>query len=217
MSHTLLTLLSYSIFVAACAAVARIGKLRRVFMPFVLLILLGSINEIISTLVISKGGHTSSNNNIYMLLEALLLCWQFRRWGIFSRLPWLFWSFFASLLTLWVLEIRSIGLQADIIYFSMYYCLLLAAFSVITISRLAAGSDLLAWERNSTFQFCITFIVYFIFRLLLDSSWYFGINMSADFQHAVFSIMAIINFLTNMAYAMAILWIPGKRRYSESL
>ena len=215
MPYTLLVLLSYSIFIAAIIALARFRQMSRVFLPFILFIITGAVNEITSTVVISQGISTSFNNNVYMLLEALLLLWQFKRWGNYIACNTGFSALAISVMLLWLLEIFYYGLFRDLVYFSLYYCFIIVLLSVLAISRLVVSYNR-PMHKKPVFIICTAFLMYFMCRLLLDSSWYLGITISNTFQRAVFDIMACINFFINLVYCMAILWIPTKQKYSES-
>jgi hypothetical protein len=43
----------------------------------------GLLNEIISFIVAQSGHSNSLNNNIYALIESLLIAWQFKEWDLF--------------------------------------------------------------------------------------------------------------------------------------
>ncbi len=215
MPHSLLVLLSYFIIIPVCCAVAGRAKLGRLFIPFMLFLVAGLCNEIASTVRTYTVQDSSLNTNIYMLIEALLLCWQFQRWGAFRKSAPLFGGLMASLLLTWVAEITQFAMPRTLLYFSMYYCFILSVCSIEMISRLAGRKDL-AWEQKTIFKISTAFMIYFMCRLMLDSSWYLGVAMSAHFQRAVFDVMALINVAINLAYAMIILWIPGKQKYTTS-
>lgn len=213
MSYTANVLLSYSIFITAVIFLVRRRWLPAEFQPLGLLILVGSINELISTVVTFSGGYTSANNNVYQLLEALLLLTLFRKWGAISNDRTLFYIGFITICTGWLLEILLAGFKQYLVFFSIVYSFGVVFFSIRFMNAQHLSPALLP-VKKSVLLICSCFIVYFSCRILLDSSWYLGLKYSTSFQWAVFFVMSFINCITNLCYALAILWIPPKQKYS---
>ena len=141
MPYSILVLLSYSVFIAAIAAVVCRKKLGSRFLPFMLFVVTGAINEIVSTVLIYLHHKTTINNNIYMLAESVLLVWQMKRWGTFVSKGQVFKWLVLTLLLCWGSEIIYFGIFHDIVYFSLYYCFLVVILTIQMISRLVVGND----------------------------------------------------------------------------
>ena len=94
--------LNHSILIAACIAAIRFKTIAKDFKPFIFLIWLGLLNETVSLVLIYTKGYNTLNSNIYVLIECLLILYQFYCWAILTKRLHFSLSF-ASLLV-WVLD-----------------------------------------------------------------------------------------------------------------
>src|SRR5438067_764645 len=99
MNHTLAITFSFSILPAGTLALFRFHKAEECFFPFFYFVWIGCANEMLSFALEQFGRQTIVNNNIYMLTEALLLIWFFKRLGV-VQLPVRFFSLLAVFLAL---------------------------------------------------------------------------------------------------------------------
>ena len=76
--------ISFSIGLAAITGWVRFSKINPAYYPFIYCIWLASVNEAVSYWLVSHGFTTAINNNIYVLLEAVLFIWLFSNWQAFS-------------------------------------------------------------------------------------------------------------------------------------
>src|SRR5688500_6803339 len=76
------------ILIAGVIAIVRFRKINRVYYPFLYLIWLGCINELLGTILLKLGHGAAVNNNIYVLAEALLLLWFFRNINNTTKYDW---------------------------------------------------------------------------------------------------------------------------------
>ena|ERR1051325_7676553 len=136
MSPTLKTIFSFSIVIAALISWIRLKKINPAYYPFILLIWIGLLNELISYFIIRDGHSTAFNNNIYSLLESLLILLQFERWGLFNRSKYLFVALLTSLPLFWVIETFFVkGIDQFITYFRIYYSFLVVLMSINIINE----------------------------------------------------------------------------------
>src|SRR5947209_8534129 len=113
---------SYSILVPAVIALIRFKEIQTKYRPFLFLIWIGTINEVISNILIWKGHYTILNNDIYYLVEALMLTWFFMKMnGNALRWKW-FIGLMVLFIILWTLNmIFKRKYIEPVLYFSMIY------------------------------------------------------------------------------------------------
>src|SRR5688572_2083001 len=90
MNYTLAVLFSFSIAIAALIGLVRFEKISPVYYPFLFCTWLALLNEIINYILARATGNNIININIYVLLEAILITWQFKKWGLFYGSTYLY-------------------------------------------------------------------------------------------------------------------------------
>lgn len=214
MNYTLAAIFSFSIGIAGIIGVIRFNKINPIFYPFIFLIWLGLVNEIISFLLIRSGYSNAVNSNIYVLLESILIAWFFKYQGLFNEKYWNFAGVIILLVTLWVVQnfiISSIHRFTS--YFNVVYSFIIVLMSIHLINRLIIREKRMI-VRNPIFIICIGFILFYLCAVLIEIFWIYGLNSSKEFRFQVYQIMTIINLIVNLIYALAVLWIPRKQEYT---
>src|SRR5450432_665282 len=102
--HLVLVIFSYSILLAAVIGYFRYSKIPAGDRPFLFLIWIGLINEIVSEMTTAVFKNTAFNSNIYVLIESLLYCQLFLNWGSFKRNLNLFWATIVFLVVTWIYD-----------------------------------------------------------------------------------------------------------------
>ncbi len=214
MNYTLIVLFSFSIFIAALIGWIRFKRISPTYYPFIFCLWIGLLNEIVSFVVTNAGYQTAVNNNIYVLIEAIIIAWQFNRWGVFQLHKKLFISILIIYAATWMLENFIIG-KITLIqsYFRILYSFLTVLMSVGLLNNMLfrESGNLL---KNPVFLICIGFIIYFTYKVLVEAFWIYGLNSGEHFRMRVYDILAYINLLTNLIYALAVLWMPQKQKFS---
>ena len=216
MRFTLLDLYCFSIGIAAIIGVVRFNRINPAYYPFVYLCWLAFTNEIISYLLLYTGQYNSLNNNIYVLFESFLICWQFRKWGLLSNKK-LFLSLLTLFLLAWFIEAFFIkGIKYTITYFRIFYSFIVVLMSLQIVSHilLRERSPLL---RNSIFLICLGFIIYFTFKILVGIFWLWGLNTNDTFVSNMIWILVYLNVFTNLIYALAVSWMPRRLQFTMPL
>jgi hypothetical protein len=214
MSYSTIEIFSFSIVAAALIGGIRFTRISPAYYPFLICIWAGLLNEIISYIIIHSGHSNAPNSNIYILAEALLLTWQFKRWGIFARTKILFHGLIIFFVSVWVLEnfvVYKITYFSS--YFRMVYSFALALMSINHINVLI-HKERKQLLRNPEFLICMAFVIYYTYKVMVEAFWIYGLNNSDDFRKNVYLILAYINLFANLIYALAILWMPTKHRFS---
>lgn len=217
-----LILSAFSIFIAGIIAVVRFSKMNKIYRPMIIVIWLACINEILSYCLIKSSLSTAVNNNVYVLAEAILLSLLFRNFGIFNKLHWLFWTVCGGLIVLWLWE-NFVGGRIWHIssWFRIVSSFVIALMSITAISKLMVlGSEefFIVKNRclfaNAAFLICMGTTIFFIFKLLVEIFWLYGLNGSEIFRVKLYDILTYINLLVNLIYALAVIWAQPKQQYT---
>jgi len=213
MHFWLVTILNLCILIPAVLGCIRYSKINRVYYPVVYCIWIGAIIEVISHLFILSGYSNAVVSNIYVLVESILLSWQFKNWGIFDKRKYLFTWLIPLFLATWCLENFVFS---KIIYFSSYfrivYSFIIVIMSIIIINRLIV-TERKSLLKNSTFLICIAFVFYYTLKVIVEAFWLYGLNDN-QFSTNLYDIAIFTNFFANLIYSVAILWMPNKQRFT---
>lgn len=214
MNFLLSVVCSFSIVIAAMIAAWKFSSIHPVFRPFIYCIWLGLANELLS-FVLARTIHTAVvNSNIYVLLESLLLLWQFRKWGLFMEYPFIYRLLQVLFLGVWITEnfiLFSIFQFSS--WFRIFYSFVIVLLSVTLLNRQIVG-DKGALLKNPVALICLAFIIYYTFKVLVETFWVYGLNENTTFQIKIYFILDCINLFSNLVYALAVLWMPTKRQFT---
>ena len=213
MSFSLSALFSFSVGIGVFIGWVRFKKADPVFIPFLLLLTIGLLNEIISLLLMYSGRSNAFNYNLYSLAEALIITWQFRKWGLFNSRP-RFYNYLQILIPIgfaaewWFFA----GNRVYYSYFIIFYSLMIVLMSIYMINQLlfSIHGNLL---REPVYLICMGFSIYFTYAVLVEAFWLYGLNESQPFRIGIYNILSFINLFTNLVFSFALLWTPLKPRY----
>ena len=213
MTYTWFLIFSFSVFIAATVGWVRLKYIAPAFYPFILCLSLGALNEIISIIVSYSGHSTMVNNNIYVLLESILLCTQLSRWNAWGRFHFNV-LVTAILILTWSAEnVFLFQLYGVSSYFRLFYSAILVFLSINVSNRIIA-TEKGTLLKHPVFLICIGLLIYFTYKILVETFWLYGLGRSREFRENVYSIMIWINMIVNLIYAFAVLWIPAKQRFT---
>ncbi len=213
MNYWQVIIFSATIWIAAIIGWVKFNRLHPTFLPFCICISVAALNECISFVLTHNGFNTILNNNIYVLLESLLITWQFKNWGIFNKQQKLFYLVLLLLLLIWSVEnFSGLGTSGIHFYFRIAYSF------VIVIMSININNQLIVSHRNHllkspVFLICAGFIIYFTYKILIEAFWLYGLRSSRDFRINVYLLLTWINLVVNLIYAVALLWIPKKPQH----
>jgi hypothetical protein len=204
---------SLSIIIAAVLGGIRYQKIDPVYRPFLFLIWLSLINEILSIVLAYTIRNNVVNNNIFTLLQSLLILWQFRNWKSFQRYRRLLMVLIVLVIASWTIEISFVHTINDFTAYSLIlhaFMVVLLSISMINVLLLREYRSLL---KNPIFLICTGFILYFTMSILTEIFWQYGLNENKDFRLSIYRILQFINLFSNLIYALAVLWMPAKPRF----
>lgn len=212
--YSVVLICSYTVAIAATIGLIRFQKILRAYRPFVLITVAALLNEIISTLLIMSNQSNAVSTNILNLIEGCLWLFQIRIWGGFKRRKWLFPTLLASLVIIWTVE--NIVFQKIFVFSSIFAIASGAAFVLLAIDQV---NQLIVEEKgnlllNSRFLICVGIIIFYTYRIMVESFYLMDLPQSTHFLENVFAILIFVNVFVNLLFALAILWIPTKQKFS---
>jgi hypothetical protein len=212
MWHTLLTVfLNHSIIIAAVIAVFRFKAISSNYYPFIILIWLGLLNESISLALISGGYRNTVNSNVFVLCDYLLILLQFYKWNRSG--PLRYYIMAAIGFAVWTTDnfiMNSIDQNNSV--FRVFYSFIVVFFSIDKINSIIIFENLRI-RKNATFLICAGFIFYYILKACVESFNMIHLGLTGSLLRKFWFILYIVNFITNLLFALAVLWIPTRQRF----
>ena len=214
MKFEFVLILNYSILLVGIIGIIRFPEIGKSYYPFIFLVWIGCLNEMISHWLLTHGHYNIININIYMLLEALLLLQFLKNISVQKGFKIVYHILFLLFCLSWVFEsfiLNSFGAAFNS-YFTVIYSFLIVILSINTINNILIREKHVL--RNSKFLILIGIIIFFTYRIITEIFTFYGIESSANFLTKVYAIMVWINMLTNLIYALAILWMQKKQVFT---
>lgn len=212
MNFYIVSAISFSIFLPGVLAAIWFKKIGRVFYPFIFCLFIGCANEVLSFLLGWYHHSTFVNNNIYVLIEAMLLSWFFYEIKTIENKK-VFIAITSSLVIAWMLEnfvFRSIFVNGT--YFRIYASMIIVLLSIQTFNGIVFTYKKSLYQ-NAVFILCICFLIYFAYKAMLQSFLIYGWTRDLNFLVKVYNIMLYINLGVNLLYTLAVLWMPRRAKY----
>jgi hypothetical protein len=214
MNSYILMVLWYSsgLILAAAAGLARFKYIDPQYRPFIFYLWLGIVNEAVSYYCGKWFKTNVANNNIFFLAEFLLLNLQFKKWDTHARhtkwYRWAGWFFLA----LFISGVVWKGIQQDLFYFNVLYCLYLVLCATRLLATIVASPEK-PFAKDARFIICGAGIIYFSYRIIIETFLYYGLQKSILFRQDVHEVLLWINLLVNFMYLYAIIWMQKKPGY----
>ena len=208
-------ILGLAILIPAVIGLVRLSKINQAYHPFLILLWVGVLNELVTFHLISNGKSNAINNNIYYLVESTLITLQFKKWKLFANSQKLFILIIMLLVFSWILETLVIS---TIERFASYYIII---FSFITVLMAISMINILISNikgtliKNPVFIISAAFILFFTNSVIVEAFYLYGLMLSSQFQVYVVRVMTFINLFVNLTYVFAVLWIPKKYKFSR--
>jgi hypothetical protein len=138
--------------------------------------------------------------------------WQFSVWNWKCRQPFRLAA--VALLVLWMTE--NVVLQKMFVFGSVFpitFSLLMVILAAVELSRQITP------ERNNLlttpkFMICCGAILFHTYRIIVECFYIQGIAASEGFLANIFTILTVVNVIVNLLYALVILWIPEKKKFT---
>lgn len=214
MNYKLVEILSYLIGISAIIGLVRYKKTDRAYYPFIILLWAGLFNEIISSLMIEYFRTNAINSNVYLITEACLILWFFRRLHLFTQNRKLYYIILIAFILSWLLENFYFSfLNKFNSYFSIIYSFVVVLMSIHKINSLII-TERKKLLRNPIFLIMVSFVIFFTYKALIEIFWVYGLNASREFRIDVYRILTYINLVVNIIFILAVLWMPRRREFT---
>ncbi|MEI6265298.1 MAG: hypothetical protein WCP74_09325 [Sphingobacteriia bacterium] len=214
MNYFILRILSFSVGIGALLSLIRWKHIHPKDYFFIAYLWAGTFNEIISTITIKLYRTNAIPSNIYELVASILLVCQFNNWQLFGSNKQICKWIIGGLSIFWLWENFVHG---SIFQFGPYYRIsfsfMIVLMAIHMINLLILQQEI-AISKNHVFLICFSFVLFFTTKILVEIFYLYGLNGSKDFKKFIYDIISYINLLTNILYAIAILWIPKKRTFT---
>jgi len=216
-------LLSQSILLPFITGLIRLPRIGRAYRPFFILILIGVLAEMFNYILI----HTFHKSNfavlnMYALAEWTLIAIQFHVWGFLKQKKKVFYGLLIFFTLFWIAENLLFRTHADVVpYFRLLYHFVIVLLSVNMINFMITHDNRNIF-RNPRFLICIGFIIYFIYMIICF--WAFEVgevgkasphgSAPPGIASLFIFLLAYVNALTNIIYAIAFLLIPAPVKFT---
>jgi hypothetical protein len=209
----ILEMIGYSVGIAAIIGMIRFKKILKSYQPFIYITCAGLLSEILAMASSILFRNNTYVLNLYGLAEALLFAWLFHRWGAFGARKWYYPAICFLLIILWASDILFWHRFTTILsFFNICYAFLLVFLSIDQVNKLIVqerGNIL----RNSKFLVCGGVIIFFSYNAIIQVFFLLHLKASTSFYQYIYLVMIFVNFIVNLVYALATLWIPTKQKF----
>ena len=214
MNYWLVVIFSFSISIAAIIGWVRFRKINPAYYPFIYCVWLAFLNEILSFIFAQTIRDNSVNNNLYALAESLLIVWQFRNWGIFKNKKSLYNTVLALFTAGWLTDHFILNNLTTFTYhYRIAYSFITVLFSVNMINTLIVR-ERKSLLKNPAFLICTAYVINFTYYVMNMTLYLYLSEISWDFLNKLTGIMPYANLLSNLLFALAVLWIPARQRFT---
>lgn len=205
-------ILNFLVLMPALLGAARSRQVIKGHLPFLYLMWLGLLNEILSVVMIYQFRSNAVNANAFVLMEYLLIIFQFYKWnnsnhkryitaGLIGFIVWLMDNFILHNIT----DNNS--------FFRVFYAMVIILFCINQVSKLLLEQkgNLL---RDSTFIICISFLFYYGCKAFVEAFNLFNFGLSNMVLWNMYIILYFVNAIANVLFTLAVLCIPTKQEFT---
>ena len=216
MSFLLSAILSLGISIPAIIGLVKINRVDKTFLPFIILLCTGFLNELVSIYCAYQFGSNMVNYNIYVLFEIILALWLFNTWKLFGHYHVYLMLQIIVIIT-WCIE----TLYFNDIYSLNRYSLILFSFIIVVCSIFQVAymifSNTNKLLQHAKFIICMAFVIFFSYTIIAESIGLYGLSLSREFRVQVQTLFIYVNLFTNLLFILAVIWMPTKLRYIMQL
>lgn len=208
-------LLNHSILAAAVIAAARFRALGPSLHPFIYLTWLALVNETLSLVLMYTIKTNSGNANIYTILEYLFLLFQFYYW--LGGAKWFYIGLGIIGTILWALDnFVWHSITSNNSLFRAGYAIIIVLLALRKMNMLIVD-DMRPVFKDGVFLICSALVFYNGCRAFMEIFNLFNVGLSTGFEIEIFWLLSIVNCISNLIYAIALLCIPMKQQFSWPL
>ena len=205
---------SFSIAIAVAIGLIRIGKILPSYRPFVYILVLSLLVEIVNLLLSHYVGTNAVSVNVYILVDCYLWLWQFSCWGSFKNNRSTLWLLVGCLSAIWMVEhvwIQKIWTFSSI--FRISYSFVLVFLCIDQLNHMIAN-ERKSLLRSARFLICLGIVFFYSYKILVETFYLFHLTLSDTFYSYLYYILVWMNLFVNLLFALAALWIPTRQRFT---
>lgn len=200
---------AFSILIPFVASIVRFKRLSYTYIPLFWLLLAGLINETLSFCVAFWYRNNHYNSNLYILVEYLLLLWLFYR-ICQQKMHWSITAAVAGTL-IWICDnIWLHSMESSNTVFRIFSSLSILWLSINQLTSLIF-SGLYNNYKATGILICASFCIYYIYRSFVLLFKFIFNEAGAAFETKLWLVVNLINLVTNITIAIAILCLPKRQ------
>jgi len=217
MKFDILFVISLSILIPIIISVIRFKTIKKSLLPFFWTLVAGLLQEVASFIIISKQEFSSNAipSNIFIIVEWVLLAYQFHIWGFLKNRKKLFYLLLGATSLIWVIENLVFGkIVVFSPYFRILYSFMLTLLSITEINYKITHDNKNLF-RNPRFLICIGFILFFVYQILYEWSYQVSlVHEPGQFTTTIISLFTYMDALTNIIFGIAFLVAPRDQKFN---
>jgi len=205
---------SFSILIATVISFVRFNHIPSSFRPFIYLLWVGCFCEITGLFLANSFGNNIAIGNLYVLTESLMLLWQFNKWSGNNKKVNKFGIIGLGFVALWVLDnllLHNLMRTNSLFRVTYAFCIVFLGIEQLNAVFQSERNNIL---KNSRFLLSSSFVFYFTYKSVFEVFYMINLKMSDNFYHGLFLILLLVNLFTNLVFAIALLWIPKKQKFT---
>jgi len=202
----------YTSIFSVIIGLVRFKKILKQYRLFIVFLSLGFLNDVLSPVIIKYWYTNAANANVYVLIESILLVFLFYNWDSFGKK--ILYFLVGLFVVVWAAENLVYGSIFRLnSFFRLFYSLAVVILSIdqINLTMMHERKNLF---RNARFIICCLFAFYYTFKATYEVFYFVPLRMSNGFYDNLFLILVFVNLFANLGYALAVLWIPTKQKFT---
>jgi|SRR5579875_829803 len=212
MNFWLNEIFSFTIVIGVLIGWIRFHKTDPAFLPFLILLTVGLIDETASLFIASSNTSNAFIFNLFTLVESFLVTLQFRKWNLFKGHKSRYYLVQVLFAAGWFAENFIHSFNAFNSWFIIGHSFLIVIMSIQMASEVIVNTTTPLY-RQPIFLICLGLLISFSYTILIECYWLAGLNQVKLFQLEVYKILSYVNLLTNLLFSYAFLWVPLRLRY----
>lgn len=150
-------------------------------------------------------------DSIQLLLEAVLICWQAKRWGVFEKRPSAYPALLISLGVAWVTGWILSDWNKQIPVASLYFAIVIIFLAIEFFKK--QMNDYGPLLRNPVILFSIALFIYYFFSTLLDLFMLLGQYAGDDVLNFAYFFSLFLGIVTTIINIRSVLCISKHTTY----
>ncbi len=202
-----------SVLLPLSASLARWGRLKEQYLPVLLLFIAGLLNESLSIYHVYAHDSNALNSNIYVLVEHVLICWLFILFSKSTANTWVRGMILAGILVWFCDNFILRHIESNNSMFRVFSSLCVSYLSIDVITHFIIYRKM-GRSPSQELLFSVGFLLFHSYKTFVEAFHLFPASISGQgFFIILWSILSIINILSNILFTIAVLCLPRKKNY----